>query len=68
MQAQLKRLSFDRERALSVGPLRGYPRAHVWAIASKLGGVVFVQHYLGQYATKFHNLFFEKNPKGWSTY
>ena len=40
VQAQLKRLSIGREWALSVGPLRGYPRARVWTIASKSGGRV----------------------------
>jgi hypothetical protein len=38
------------------------PRAHVWTIASK-PGVVFVQHYLSHYATRFHKFSFEKNGK-----
>ena len=32
------------------------PRAHIWTIPSK-PGVVFVQHYLNQHATKFHKFF-----------
>jgi hypothetical protein len=37
------------------------PRAHGWAITSKLE-IVFVQHILSQYATRFHNFSLKKMP------